>query len=93
MASDGGRIMINTVDDLVIEALFVSILQPSETPSATTVEAAVTRMILEHGSDGCAAVVAAEFGDHPETAVGRMRWVRQTLDAIAERSVAPQLSY
>ena len=61
--------MISTVQDLAAEALFVSYLQPSECPSRQTVEEAVTAMILRHGSDGCAAGVAAEFGDHPE--VGR----------------------
>jgi hypothetical protein len=38
-------------------------------------------MILRYGSDGCAAGVAGEFGDHPEAAVSRMRWVRQALRA------------
>ena len=84
--------MINAMNDLVIEALFVSDLQPSESPSAGTIEAAVTRMILEHGSDGCAAVVAVEFGDHPETAVPRMCWVRAALTAIAEVTAVPQFT-
>ena len=71
--------MISTVEDLAAEALFVSDLQPSECPSCGAVEEAVTAMILRHGSDGCAAGVAAEFGDHPDAAVSRMRWVRQAL--------------
>ncbi|HEY7274090.1 MAG TPA: hypothetical protein VH502_15260 [Actinoplanes sp.] len=71
--------MISTVEDLAAEALFVSCLQPSECPSHGAVEGAVTAMILRYGSDGCAAGVAAEFGDHPEAAVSRMRWVRQAL--------------
>jgi len=75
--------MISAVDDLVVEALFVSHLQPSQTPNADTIEAAVTQTILRFGSDGCAAVVAMEFGDHPEIAVLRMCWVRRTLAAIA----------
>ena len=65
------------------EALFVSDLQPSECPSRQKVEDAVTRMILRHGSDGCAAVVAEEFGDHPEEAVRRMCWVRKELRGVA----------
>lgn len=68
--------MISTVQELAAEALFVSDLQPSECPSRRAVEDAVTAMILRYGSDGCAATVAAEFGDHPETAVRRMSWVR-----------------
>lgn len=71
--------MISSAANLVAEALFVSDLQPSELPSAATVRAAVTSTILRYGSDGCAASAAAEFGDHPDTAVHRMRWVRQTL--------------
>jgi hypothetical protein len=75
--------MISTVEDLAAEALFVSDLQPSECPSRKRVEDAVTRMILRHGSDGCAAAVAEEFGDHPEEAVRRMCWVRQELRTVA----------
>ena len=71
--------MISTVQDLAAEALFVSDLQPSECPSCGAVEEAVTAMILRYGGDGCAAGVAGEFGDHPEAAVSRMRWVRQAL--------------
>jgi hypothetical protein len=68
--------MISTVQELAAEALFVSDLQPSDCPSRRSVEEAVTAMILRYGSDGCAASVATEFGDHPETAVRRMGWVR-----------------
>ena len=75
--------MISAVNDLVIEAMFASYLQPSQAPSQAAIEAAVEQMILRLGSDGCAAAVAAEFGDHPETAVPRMCWVRTTLAAIA----------
>jgi hypothetical protein len=76
--------MISTVQELAAEALFVSNLQPSECPSRGAVEEAVTAMILRYGSDGCAAGVAAEFGDHPDVAVRRMAWVRAELsDAVA----------
>jgi hypothetical protein len=71
--------MISTVSDMIAEALFVSDLQPSEEPSTTAVQQAVTQTILRHGADGCAGLVAGEFGDHPETAVPRMRWVRDTM--------------
>jgi hypothetical protein len=75
--------MISAVDDLVVEALFASHLQPSQAPSAAVIEAAVEQVILRLGSDGCAAAVALEFGDHPDTAVPRMCWVRRALAAIA----------
>src|SRR4051794_73019 len=78
--------MISTVQDLAAEALFVSYLQPSECPSRETLEETVTAMLLRHGSDGCAAGVAEEFGDHPEAAVRRMCWVRHELTAL----VSPQ---
>jgi hypothetical protein len=72
--------MISTVRELAAEALFVSDLQPSECPNSLSVEMAVTAMILRHGSDGCAAGVAEEFGDHPEAAVRRMVWVCEELE-------------
>jgi hypothetical protein len=71
--------MFSTVQDLAAEALFVSDLQPSESPSRRAVEEAVTTMILRYGSDGCAAGVAVEFGDHPDVASRRMCWVRAEL--------------
>jgi hypothetical protein len=74
--------MISTVQALAAEALFVSYLQPSERPNRQTVEEAVTAMLLRHGSDGCAAGVAEEFGDHPEAAVRRMNWVRRELNSM-----------
>jgi hypothetical protein len=73
--------MISIVEDLAAEALFVSDLQPSQCPSRRMVEETVTAMILRHGSDGCAGGVAEEFGDHPESAVRRMSWVRSELRA------------
>ncbi|MEV4349613.1 hypothetical protein AB0J83_34570 [Actinoplanes sp. NPDC049596] len=76
--------MISIVKDLAAEALFVSDLQPSQCPSHAAVERAVTAMILLHGSDGCAAGVATEFGDHPEVAVPRMHWVHEELTGVLE---------
>ncbi|BBH63603.1 hypothetical protein ACTI_02880 [Actinoplanes sp. OR16] len=80
--------MISTVKELAAEALFVSCLQPSERPDRETVEDAITTMILRHGSDGCAAGVATEFGDHPDVAVRRMAWVRSELTEV----LAPRVS-
>jgi hypothetical protein len=74
--------MISIVRDLAAEALFVSSLQPSERPNRQAVEQAVTAMILMHGSDGCAADVATEFGDHPDIAVRRMNWVNTELTGV-----------
>jgi hypothetical protein len=78
--------MISTVKDLAAEALFVSDLQPSQCPTRENVEHAVTEMILRFGCDGCAAGVAAEFGEHPDCAVARMHWVHWELTgALAPR--------
>jgi len=79
--------MMSTVEDLAAEALFVSDLQPSQRPTASEVAEAVTAMILRYGSDGCAAGVAAEFGDHPEMAVRRMSWVRSSLRALSASAI------
>src|SRR5215469_8086407 len=48
------------------EAVFASSLQPSESPTAAEVRAAIrTSLRRHHGSRGCAAFCAAEYGDHP----------------------------
>jgi hypothetical protein len=82
--------MISIVQELAAEALFVSYLQPSEFPSRRTVEETVSAMIRLHGSDGCAGSVASEFGDHPESAVRRMMWVRAKL---RDATTAPRLPH
>ncbi|SHN47454.1 hypothetical protein [Cryptosporangium aurantiacum] len=64
------------------EALFVSALQPSDLPTPEQVRAAIAGALLTcGGADGCAVRLAAEFGEHPETAVARMQWAIQTLAA------------
>jgi hypothetical protein len=85
--------MISTVRDLVAEALFASALQPSDAPTPEAVRAMVTRTILQMGSDGCAASVAQEFGDHPETAVRRMGWVRTVMTVSYPQSSNAQLQF
>ena len=59
------------------EALFVSALQPSDAPTADMIARAVMSALRRFGPRGCAARIAQEFGDHPETAAARMRWARQ----------------
>ena len=72
---------VNTVR---CEALFVSALQRSDSPTPAEVQQAIRRAVRDLGSRGCAARVAQEFGDHPETAVERMRWARQVVKSTAE---------
>lgn len=59
---------------LTAEALFASPLQPSDRPDPRRVEQVAQATLRALGPDGCAAVMAAEFGEHPETAATRMRW-------------------
>jgi len=82
--------MISIVRELAAEALFVSDLQPSQCPTGKCVEDAVTAMILQLGSDGCAAGVAAEFGDHPDEAVRRMLWVCGAVERVLAEQIRPR---
>jgi hypothetical protein len=66
-------------DNVRIEALFVSDLQRSQDPSAESIRAAVTAAVDRLGETGCAALVAQEFGEHPDCALGRMRWARHAV--------------
>jgi hypothetical protein len=59
------------------QALFASALQRSDAPTPDVVAEAITRTVLQFGTRGCAGRMAQEFGDHPEAAAERMRWVRQ----------------
>jgi hypothetical protein len=56
------------------DALFASALQRSDEPSAAQVRQAIAAAIGAFGARGCAARVAQAYGEHPETAVPRMRW-------------------
>ena len=50
-------------------------MKPSDAPTAAEVRAAIrTSLRRHHGSRGCAAFCAVEYGDHPDTAAPRMRW-------------------
>ena len=64
------------------DAVFVSMLQRSEGPSAGQVRDAVAAALRAYGGRGCAERVAQEFGDHPETAVARMRWARAAAGVV-----------
>jgi hypothetical protein len=71
--------MVGAIDDLLVEALFVSYLQPSDAPPPDAVHHAITQAIVRYGTDGCVARVAGEYGDHPDLAVERMAWARETV--------------
>ncbi|GIF12121.1 hypothetical protein [Actinoplanes teichomyceticus] len=68
--------MTTLIDDVRTEALFVSDLQRSQQPTPELIRAAVIATVNRLGAGGCAALVAQEFGEHPDCAIGRMRWAR-----------------
>jgi hypothetical protein len=60
-------------------ALFASVLQPSAALTPELVAEAISQTIRKLGLRGCDGAMAQEFGDHPEAAAERMRWIRQHL--------------
>lgn len=77
------------------DALFASGLQRSDAPSPKQVRQAIAAAVGAFGGQGCAARVALAFGDHPETAVTRMRWARTAVASAfggsrPERAYVPQ---
>ena len=67
------------VDNAQCQALFASTLQRSDAPGAGVVAEAIRVTVQQLGRDGCTGRMAQEFGDHPEAAAARMRWVRSLL--------------
>jgi hypothetical protein len=62
------------------EALFTSWLTTGTRPAPPLVEEMIREAVRRNGGTrGCAAEMAAAYGDHPETAASRMRWA---LDVI-----------
>ena len=74
--------MPGTFEAVRAEALFASTLQPSGSTSPNQVRGAVATTLRGLGSSGCAARTAAEFGDHPDTAVARMCWALATVRRV-----------
>lgn len=72
--------MITTTE--LAQVLFATALQPSDESSPFEIREAVDERLCACGGDPtrCAAYVAQEAGDHPETYVRRMRWA---LDAVS----------
>ncbi|GAB3534233.1 hypothetical protein [Phytohabitans suffuscus] len=71
------------------EALFASDLQPSDRPTGAQVARAIHTSLLRRGGPaGCAAVMAAEYGEHPETAALRMRWALSLAPTAATVALA-----
>ena len=66
-------------------ALFVSDLSARDRPSAAAVTAAIKIAVRAYGVHGCICQVAAAYGEHPETAAPRMRWARDTVEALFDQ--------
>ncbi|WP_436521586.1 hypothetical protein [Actinoplanes sp. HUAS TT8] len=67
------------LDHVRTEALFVSDLQRSQDPTVQVIRDAITTTVSRLGEHGCAELVAQEFGEHPDCAIGRMRWARSAV--------------
>ena len=68
------------VNDARSVALFASGLQRSDAPAAEALTEVIRHTVRRFGVAGCASRMAQEFGDHPEAAASRMRWIRQLID-------------
>jgi hypothetical protein len=68
-----------TISTARADALFASPVQRSDEPSPAQVHQAIATALATFGIQGCAVRVAQAYGDHPETAVLRMRWARATV--------------
>lgn len=68
------------------EALFASTLSAAEAHDRAILRAAIADAVTHHnGVAGCAAVMAAEYGEHPEQAASRMRWARAAARPLGRR--------
>jgi len=83
--TEGLTLLRQDVNSVRCDALFASGLQPSDAPTAEMVARAINRMVRQFGTGGCTGRMAQEFGDHPDMAAKRMRWVRQLVQ-VADRT-------
>jgi hypothetical protein len=68
-----------TLEAVRAEALFVSARQSAGPAPPHLVRRVVATTLRRLGIRGCAAQMAGEFGDHPDTAVARMSWALATI--------------
>jgi hypothetical protein len=70
-------------------ALFVSDVSVADHPTDVEVDDAIRRSLRTHGgSRGCAADLAAAYGDRPELAAPRMRWALGIVESRYARPAA-----
>ncbi|MFF5230812.1 hypothetical protein [Dactylosporangium sp. NPDC000521] len=85
--------MNSTFDTVRAEALFASALQASQEPSPVQIRSAVTATLRRFGIKGCAARVAGEFGEYPETAAARMNWALNMISTAYQELAAREFAY
>jgi hypothetical protein len=72
------------------EALFTSDISAGSQPTPVDVAAAIRQAVRRYGGTrGCAAEVAAAYGDRPDTAAPRMRWARGVVESVYARPARP----
>jgi hypothetical protein len=85
------------INDARCKALFASSLQRSDAPTPEVLTEVISQMVRRFGIAGCTGRVAQEFGDHPESAASRMRWIRQLIGQApapaAPRPATPALEH
>ena len=70
-------------------ALFASGLQRSDALSGDALAVAVSQTARQFGIRGCLGLMAQEFGDHPEAARDRMRWILQLVGEVPAAAPGP----
>jgi hypothetical protein len=74
-------------------ALFTSELSAYSRATPSQVADAIRFAVRMHGIRGCAAEVAAAYGERPETAAARMRWARTVVESIYARAASTEVGY
>lgn len=70
------------VNDARRAAVFASALQPSDALTPEALAGVISHTVRQFGVAGCVSRMAQEFGDHPEPAASRMRWIRQLIGEV-----------
>ena len=72
-------------------ALFASDLPTGSRPATPIVNAAIAASVHAFGGTrGCVAMMAACYGDYPETAAPRMRWALSLVSTTAATARPPE---
>ena len=75
------------MNDARCVALFASGLQRSDASVGEALAESIRQTVRRFGIAGCASRMAQEFGDHPEAAASRMRWIRQLITDLPAPAV------